>query len=92
MTLKNMGNSTSLNQTAYARKSFAIERRADLNVIINTNFVAPGGRPLVHVVEECPRDYYVAYMTRAGWPLLQTFNWRIQRFFEAGSWKFNHPD
>lgn len=84
MSLRSSINSTSMWRTAYERKAVAVERKADLNVIINTNFVDPGGRPLVHVVQECPRDYYVAYLTRTGWPLLPTFNWNIQTFFEAG--------
>ena len=63
-----------------------MERKKDLNVIINTNFVTPGGRPLVHIINECPRDYYVSYLTRARWTLLPTFNWGIQKFMEAGSW------
>lgn len=84
MTLRSKGSSTSMNITALQRTSCAVERKADLNVIINTNFVVPGGRPLVHVVNECPRDYYVAYLTRRGWPLLDTFNWNIIIFLEAG--------
>lgn len=86
MVVKNSANVTSMYMTAHQRNSFAVERKADLNVIIATNFVAPGGRPMVHVVQECPRDYYVAYLTRSGWPLLPTFNWLIQKFFEAGAW------
>lgn len=92
MELTYIPNTTSLSRAATRRNCFGIERKADLNVIINTKFVEPGGRPLLNVVQECPRDYYVAYLTRAGWPLLPTFNWSIQKFFEAGALpiRFNH--
>lgn len=84
MVLRYTGNATSLSLTAAKRKSFAVERKADLNVIINLNYMSAGSRPMVHVVDECPRDYHVAYLTRTGWPLLPTFNLNIIKFLEAG--------
>lgn len=86
MILRDNTNTTSLFMTANQRKSFSIERKADLNVMINTNFVDASGRPLVHVVQECPRDYYIAYLARTGWPLSATFNWLLLKFFEAGAY------
>lgn len=87
MILQNNRNTTSMNTTAYKRTSFSVERKADLNVIINLNYMTSGGRPLVHVVDECPRDYHVAYLTRTGWPLLSTFNWNIMKYLEAGEYE-----
>lgn len=84
MILQYNKNMTSMNRTAILRSSFAVERKADLNVIINLSYMTSGGRPLVHVVAECPRDYHVAYLTRTGWPLLSTFNWNIMKYLEAG--------
>lgn len=87
MTLKT-SDMTSLNLTSTYRASYSAERKADLNVMINTRYVTPSGRPFVHVVEECPRAYYVAFLTRIGWPLLPTFNRSIIKFFEAGEHRY----
>lgn len=83
----NEKNLSSLGQTAYNRNTCSVERKADLNVIINSEFMSPDGSPLVHIVDECPRDYYVSYITRKDWPLLPSFNRKLMLFTEAGKIK-----
>lgn len=80
----NNKNKTSMGRTAYDRDVCCVERKADLKLIINTKFGSSAGVPLVHVIDECPRDYYVAYITRKAWPLLPSFNQKVMHFSEAG--------
>lgn len=48
--------------------------------------MAPDGSVLLHAVPECPRSYYLSYITKRGWPLLPSFSAKIQRFFEGGKY------
>lgn len=72
-------------QTATTRDVCSIERRADISVIIKTKYELPNGKVLLHVIEECPRVYYLAYIVRKGWPFAPYFNDILSRFFEAGN-------
>lgn len=87
--MMNNKKTSSMQRAAYDRDVCSIERKADLNVIINTKFVSSDGEAYVHVISECPRDYYVAYITRKAWPLLASFNKKIIYFSEAGETTLN---
>lgn len=79
------GNESSMDRAATKRDACCVERKADLSVMINTKYITPMGIPMVQAVDECPRDYHVAYITRKNWPLLETFNRNLMLFSEAGN-------
>lgn len=53
-------------------------------LLFQTTFQRPDGSAFVHVVEECPRHYFLAYIVKKGWPLLPRFNYILSKFSEAG--------
>lgn len=71
-------------RTAYRRDVCGVERAADINLIMTTKYELNDGSPLLHLVPECPRTYYLAYIVKRGWPFLSTFSMAIRRFSEAG--------
>lgn len=48
------------------------------------NYHRNDGSTRLHVVKECPRDYFLVYIVREGWPLFPRFNNILRRFSEAG--------
>lgn len=42
------------------------------------------GSALLHVIKECPRSYYMAFIIKRGSSLVKPFNNFIRRLFEAG--------
>uniref|UniRef100_A0A182J6R5 Ionotropic glutamate receptor C-terminal domain-containing protein n=1 Tax=Anopheles atroparvus TaxID=41427 RepID=A0A182J6R5_ANOAO len=77
-------NESARHRAAYERDICCIERRSDVPLIVNTEYIRPDGQPMLHVVEECPRVYSLAYIVRKGWPFAPLFNNAILRFVEAG--------
>ncbi|XP_058055928.1 uncharacterized protein LOC131207334 [Anopheles bellator] len=77
-------NMSARNRAAFQRDICSIERRSDVSLIINTEYIRPNGQPMLHVVQECPRVYSLAYIVRRGWSLAPLFNDAIYRFVEAG--------
>lgn len=55
-----------------------------------TTYQRPDGSAYVHVVEECPRHYFLAYIVKKGWPLLPRVNHILSKFSEAGKNKTCH--
>lgn len=39
---------------------------------------------MLHVIKDCPRHYFLAYIVYRDWPLLPRFNQLLQRFSEGG--------
>lgn len=70
--------------TANVRNSCSIERETDAEFIIRTKFMRNDGYPLLHVMKECPRSYYIGYMVRKGWPFAKDISRMIVNFREAG--------
>uniref|UniRef100_A0A182W3E3 Ionotropic glutamate receptor C-terminal domain-containing protein n=1 Tax=Anopheles minimus TaxID=112268 RepID=A0A182W3E3_9DIPT len=77
-------NESARHRAAYERDVCCIERHSDVHLIINTEYIRPNGQPMLHVVDECPRVYSLAYIVRKGWPFAPLFNAAIYRFVEAG--------
>ncbi|XP_037912067.1 uncharacterized protein LOC119652196 [Hermetia illucens] len=73
-----------IDQTAFKRDICCIERASDITVIMTTTFELADGSALLHVIEECPRSYHLAFIVRKGWPFLTRFNEIVMRFSEAG--------
>uniref|UniRef100_A0A182Q1E7 Ionotropic glutamate receptor C-terminal domain-containing protein n=1 Tax=Anopheles farauti TaxID=69004 RepID=A0A182Q1E7_9DIPT len=71
-------------RAAFRRDMCCIERHSDVHLIINTEFIGTNGLPMLHVIDECPRMYSLAYIVRKGWPFAPLFNAAIYRFIEAG--------
>lgn len=66
-------------------KNFAaVERKADAKLMIERNFTNKYGEPLLHIVEDCPRSYHLAYIVYKGFPLLKYINDFLVRCVEAG--------
>lgn len=42
------------------------------------------GTPMLHVMKECPRHYFLSYMVYRDWPLLYRFNKLMLRLSEGG--------
>lgn len=70
--------------TANSRNICSIERETDADFIIKTKFMRSDGYPLLHVMTECPRSFYIGYMVRKGWPFAADFSRMIISFKEAG--------
>lgn len=47
-------------------------------------FVSSNKNPMLHVINECPRLYYISYIVRRGSPLLQSIDTIVRYAFEAG--------
>ncbi|XP_058116737.1 uncharacterized protein LOC131288540 [Anopheles ziemanni] len=77
-------NDSARHQAAFQRNICCIERRSDVHLIINTEYIRADGQPMLHVIEECPRVYSLAYIVRKGWPFAPLFNDAILRFVESG--------
>lgn len=77
-----------LHRTAYRRDVCSIERFSDVDIIIKTKYLDDDGSPLLNVIKECPRHFFLTYITRKGWPFLPKFNQMIARFAEAGLVRF----
>lgn len=76
--------SNSTNITATERKTSVVERRTDAGQMIQLNFTGKDGQPKLHVVNECPRSYHLAYIVYKDFPLLFHLNRYFQRTVEAG--------
>lgn len=70
--------------TAHGRNICSIERETDAEFIIRTKFMDDDGYPLLNVMNDCPRVYYIGYIVRRGWPFAGDFSRIITRFKEAG--------
>ncbi|XP_053678329.1 uncharacterized protein LOC128728682 [Anopheles nili] len=77
-------NESARHRAAFSRDMCSIERRSDVHLIINTEYVRSNGQPMLHVIEECPRVYSLAYIVRKGWSFAPLFNAAIDRFVESG--------
>lgn len=77
-------NTSSLERAAIFRDVAGVERREDANLLISTEYIKNNDYPLVHIVNECPSSYFVAYIVPKGSPFLPRINNVISKFFEAG--------
>lgn len=77
-------NSSSLERAAIFRDVAGVERREDAKLLISKEYIKSNGYPLVHIVNECPSSYFVAYIVPKGSPFLPRINNVITKFFEAG--------
>uniref|UniRef100_A0A182NSF8 Ionotropic glutamate receptor C-terminal domain-containing protein n=1 Tax=Anopheles dirus TaxID=7168 RepID=A0A182NSF8_9DIPT len=77
-------NESARHRAAFQRDVCCIERHSDVHLIINTEYIRPSGLPMLHVIDECPRVYSLAYIVRKGWPFAPLFNAAIFRFVESG--------
>lgn len=61
------------------KKILSIHLHANQNRFVNSD-----KNPILHVVRECPRLYYLSYIVRKGSPLLQSIDNIVRYAFEAG--------
>lgn len=52
--------------------------------LLQTKYLNVDGSPKLHVIQECPRHYYLTYITRKDWPFLPKFNKILFRLAEGG--------
>ena len=52
--------------------------------ILQTKYSKPDGSPLLHIVEECPRHYYLTYIMKRGSPFISQLNMVLMQYYEAG--------
>lgn len=72
-----------LMNVASERFGAAIGRRVDLNFKIAYSYMRENN-PLIHIVEECPRSYYISYVILKKSPYLNTINYVLSCVFESG--------
>lgn len=77
-------NIISLPHTATYRNVCGVEREADADILIKSEYSTTEGEPMLHVMKECPRVYYLAYITRANWPFAPDIKRIISYFTESG--------
>lgn len=63
---------------------FAVERDTDAAVMIEMNFTRPNGEPRIHIVQECPRFFYLNYIVYKGYPFLRQINRYLMAINSAG--------
>lgn len=77
---------------ANKRMTSVVERKVDAALVIESNFTDKDGIPKLHVVNECPRSYHLAYIVYKDYPFLKQINGFFQRTVEAGlndKWYFD---
>lgn len=62
----------------------SISRLNDLKQKIRLEYTYPDETPMIHIVKQCPRRYYLAQVVRKDWPFLKKFNRFYQYIEEAG--------
>lgn len=72
-----------LGEIAYQRNGASIGRKSDLEEKIATSYIQ-NNQAQLHIVEECPRSYHIAYLVPKKSPYLAIFNDIINYFVEAG--------
>jgi hypothetical protein len=72
------------NDIPIATKNCGIDRKADIGILIETKFATPDGSSLLHIVDECPRNYHLAYIMHKDSPLLPQFDMALLMFAQAG--------
>lgn len=72
-----------LGEIAARRNAAAIGRKSDMEEKIAMSYVK-GDQILLHIVEECPRSYHIAYLMPKKSPYVASFNDVINYFVEAG--------
>uniref|UniRef100_A0A336LMD1 CSON011075 protein n=1 Tax=Culicoides sonorensis TaxID=179676 RepID=A0A336LMD1_CULSO len=76
---------TSLNyMTAHYRNVTCIERYSDARIIIKSKFTDSNGLPLIHIMKNCLRFYYISYIVRKNYPFTEDFDRIFGYFTEAG--------
>ncbi|XP_046602648.1 uncharacterized protein LOC124296629 [Neodiprion lecontei] len=73
-----------IDKAASGRNIAAIERRNDLMLSTKTKFLDEHGEPILHVVNECPRTYHLAYMVQRDAFFLKRMNVLLRRMFDSG--------
>ncbi|CAG9767771.1 unnamed protein product [Ceutorhynchus assimilis] len=66
------------------KKSAALERVTDAKLKIYTQYTDENGTPLLHIIPEYPRKYFMAYIVPSGSPYLININCILKHFNEAG--------
>jgi hypothetical protein len=59
------------------------ERESSIRFLV-TKYISPDGTLLMHMVEECPAYYYLAYILSKGTPYLREFNSFLRKVMESG--------
>lgn len=72
-----------LGEIATKKNAAAIGRKSDIEAKITTSYVK-GNHILLHIMEECPRSYYIAYLVPKKSPYITVFNDLINYYVEAG--------
>lgn len=73
-----------IGRTAWKNDIASIERKNDLSLTMKTEFLDEHGQQVLHVVEECPRTYQLAYMVPSGAFFLNRVNLLLRRMVESG--------
>ncbi|GLV40561.1 Ionotropic receptor 10a [Carabus blaptoides fortunei] len=88
--------SSSLNIAANSRNLAAFKLKNDAKMIIKTDYTrVSDGMEMLHVTNECPWSYYLAYIVPRGSPYLPVFDMLITTFREAGlinKWSLDTTD
>lgn len=77
-------NSSSLKRAARYRDVAAVERQQDANLLINTQFKKNDGYPLLHLINECPSSFFIAYIVPKGSPYVTRFSYAFSKFSQSG--------
>lgn len=70
------------------------ERESSVRFLV-TKYILPDGTKLMHMVEECPAYYYLAYILPKRTPYLQVFNSFFHKVIESGlteKWNWDSTD
>ncbi|XP_050512406.1 uncharacterized protein LOC126888314 [Diabrotica virgifera virgifera] len=75
---------STLNRSLGIKNRATLERRTDAKYVIMNYFLDETGYPRLHVINECPRTFFVAYAVQKGSPYVGEFSKIITMLKEAG--------
>ncbi|CAH0564203.1 unnamed protein product [Brassicogethes aeneus] len=83
-TRMNYQNVVILDEMFHGKSIAGVERKNDAELFLKTKYIGPDGNPLLHIVKECPKSYFMAYILPVGSPLLPRINWFLRKLTESG--------
>ncbi|CAD0203158.1 unnamed protein product [Chrysodeixis includens] len=65
-------------------KVTTIDRKNDVSMQIQEHYTENNGKPLINIVEECFKTYFLSYIARTGFPFYENVREFIERLHGAG--------
>lgn len=77
-------NTSALNRVAFNGNTAVLKSLSDAKQFVNNRYLDEEGNPRLHIVDECIRSYFLAYITPSGSPYIYYINYVLSKLTEAG--------